>query len=118
MLAFYWLSLFVATHIPGRGGPGVRHLDKVAHFVAYLGLAFLLTWALNRRRSLRVSAAVVLAVAVCYAIVDESMQMLVPGRTADVWDALADVCGSLAGIGIFAFAAYAWPGRTAAMQRQ
>jgi VanZ family protein len=44
-------------------------------------------------------AALALAIAAAYGIFDELHQSFVPGRSADILDWFADVCGALIGIG-------------------
>lgn len=99
-LAVYWLSLLVATHIPGNIPslqPSIN--DKVAHFFTFalLGVLLTLTWAVPAGRlKLRhlLWAWLVLAI---YGVLDECTQPLV-SRGAEVWDWVADVTG--AGLGI------------------
>jgi VanZ family protein len=102
LLVIYWGLLFTGTHLPRVPMPPLgSHTDKVMHFTAFAGLAFLLAWALPARRSGRWrSNHVVLAavIAVLYAFFDEATQGLVPGRSPDWWDIAADVAGVAAGL--------------------
>ncbi|MCA9144676.1 MAG: VanZ family protein [Planctomycetaceae bacterium] len=101
-LGVYWLGIFIGTHIPmGVRGLG-RINDKVLHFGAYAGLAFLLAAALSTLRVRHGTLLLPLVVAAVYGCVDELSQMAVPGRQAEVADWAADVFG--AGVGVFAFA--------------
>jgi VanZ family protein len=101
----YWLAIFVATHIPGRAMHPVGHKDKVFHFAAFFGLSILLTWCVTRFHKLgAASYAVVVTAAAGYGILDELTQQFVPNRTCDIFDWLADVCGALAGAGLFLLA--------------
>ncbi len=74
--------------------------DKGVHFVEYslLGLllahAALRTW--PRHHPLRPSALAVL-IAVLFGLLDEIHQAMVPGRSSDAFDVLADGIGSFAG---------------------
>ena len=90
--------LFVTSSIPGRAlpSPGIPYLDKAVHAAAYLVLAWLLARALRARngRALAVAA----LVAALYGVSDEVHQRWTPGRDADVWDAVADAVGSVAGV--------------------
>jgi VanZ family protein len=102
LLVLYWAALFVATHVPVSGVKMGHNGDKVAHFCAYAGLTFLLAWVVyHRRRLTRRDWLVLLIVAAIYGGVDELFQKFVPGRTADVWDWLADVCGAVVGIAAY-----------------
>ena len=109
LLIVYWVTLFVATHIPMPDlGDLPPHSDKLMHFVAYGGLSFLLGlwWTASSRLTLR-TAIGVFAVTVVYAVVDELLQTI-PAlhRSGDPYDALADACGSV--LGLTALAAAQW----------
>ena len=101
--AGYWLVIFGGTHAPGNPLPGGGNRDKLAHFCAYVGLAFLLcgSGACFRRMG-RASYAAILGLTACYGIVDELTQLLVKNRTADPLDWLADMSGTIVGMLIFA----------------
>jgi VanZ family protein len=69
--------------------------DKVAHFVAFGVLAFLLAHSLGPwegKLTLREALFVTLMVAI-YGVFDESHQMFVPGRDPSLGDLAADVLG-------------------------
>jgi VanZ family protein len=94
--AGYWLVIFGGTHIPGNPLPGGGHRDKVAHFCAYAGLAFLLCGSVACFRRMRPGYyAAILGLIAVYGIVDELTQLLVPHRTADPLDWLADMSGAI-----------------------
>ncbi len=101
ILGVYWTAIFVGTHMPD----GVRVLgafdDKLLHFAAFAGLAFLLAATLAALRRRRGTAWLPWTIAAVYGCVDELSQMAVPGRHAGVDDWIADVLG--AGVGVFAF---------------
>jgi VanZ family protein len=97
LLALYWTTLFVATHLPRIRIPGGAS-DKLAHFMAFAGLAFLMAWCLSSWRPSWRAILTILAVVVAYAALDETTQMLVPTRQTDVVDWMADVMGGLAGL--------------------
>jgi VanZ family protein len=65
--------------------------DKLWHFIAYAALALLLWIATEGRRPIFV---VVLVCAL--GALDELRQAGIPGRSADAYDFLADVCAALA----------------------
>ena len=109
LLGAYWLALAVSTHTPIQGldFPQTPHSDKMMHFVAFAGLAFLLAWSLQRHiRSPLLHALCVLLIASGYSVVDEVTQGLVPGRVPDFWDAIADTIGAV--IGLFLFLLTNW----------
>jgi VanZ family protein len=97
----FWGALFVSTHIPL---PILDELpqnsDKVMHFTAYGGLAFLLgLWRGAFREMTFRDYAIIFAITAVYAIADELLQ-LIPAlhRSCDIMDALADWIGSLCGL--------------------
>ena len=92
-LALYTAGLVTGTHLPPEIGPEPLIPDKVIHFGAYLGLAWLLGLTLASRGR-RVWVAVPLLLV--FGAVDELTQIPV-GRTADVWDWLADAAGIMVG---------------------
>ena len=92
MLALYWCLLFISTHAPVPSGiPLQSGMDKVLHFGAYAGLAFLLV--LWRGPSRWVGCAVILLL---YSIADELLQIPV-GRSCELGDLIADWCGATFG---------------------
>jgi VanZ family protein len=97
ILGLYWTAIFWGTHTPGQFH-SVHAGDKVLHFGAFAGLAFLLSWCLAGFRPTRGAAVLMLSVAVVYGAVDELTQFFVPFRSPDVWDWAADVGGALAGL--------------------
>lgn len=104
-LAGYWAALFVSTHMPMPDlGDLPKNSDKIMHFVAYAGLSFLigLRWSFGRRLTMTLAARV-FAVTFAYAIIDELLQTIPAlNRTGDVYDVLADCCGSLIGLSLLA----------------
>ncbi|MEW5733610.1 MAG: VanZ family protein [Thermodesulfobacteriota bacterium] len=104
---FYLSSL--PNPLPVPLPPGV---DKIAHFGQYGLLGILLARAVHSRGSggffLRWLMAAALAAA--YGVSDEFHQYFVPGRNADVLDALADALGGAAGAWAWLAAVRARPG--------
>jgi VanZ family protein len=81
--------------------------DKLLHFGAYAGLAFLLAAALATLRVRHGTLLLPLTVAAAYGCVDELSQMAVPGRHAEVADWAADVFGAGAGVLTFSLVSLA-----------
>ena len=109
MLAVYWLGLVTGTHLPrlpqGVGG----YDDKTAHYLAYAGLAFLLSWSWSVRRPYFPKGLLfALGVAVLFGAVDELTQIPVPGRFGEPLDWLADSLGALSGICLFSCLYVMW----------
>lgn len=100
-----WMAvIFALSSIPSEvPSPGTRFLppDKIAHFVEYAVLGFLLYAAgrpyVVRTRGAWVLVGVSVGIAVLYGISDEFHQSFVSGRDADVGDLVADALGAVAG---------------------
>lgn len=106
LLAGYWISLLVATHLPKRvAGLPTNQADKLVHFVAYAVLAWLLAmaWQASVGRLNARHLKFVWLVVVLYGAVDEMTQPLV-GRTASLADWLADAAGAALALIIFQLA--------------
>jgi VanZ family protein len=73
-------------------------LDKVAHFLAYLVLGFLLTHAAVY---LRLPLLAAVALGWFYGALDEYHQSFVPGRDASFGDWVADAAGTVVGVVLF-----------------
>ena len=99
-VAIYMLAIFVVSAQPDPQVPdGVS--DKRLHAIAYAGLAILMFRALTRQRLASMTReAIVIAFILTtgYAATDEIHQWFVPGRTADVYDFLADMIGASVGL--------------------
>lgn len=97
LLVIYWAMLFTGTHLPGSSFRGFHFNDKVMHFGAFAGLAFLLAWALPKSIK-RINGLVIAAILIlAYAIFDEWTQGFVPNRSPDIHDFFADTLGMLTG---------------------
>ena len=83
--------------------PGLRHLplrDKGLHFVEYAVLGWLCAGASSRTWPSATSwrtASFAVFVAVLWGLSDEIHQALVPGRSAELADLVADALGALVG---------------------
>ena len=97
----YCLLIFVLSSMSrGVYMPSPFGVDKVAHFVEYGVLGFLLARLIANARSgfsrvFLLSLVVILAT--LYGICDEVHQAFVPGRNASPWDVAADGLGGLMG---------------------
>ncbi len=105
------LAIFVGSSIPGEHIPKLKILeyDKLLHMAEYCILGFLFARAL-RHSGLNIGFAkmVILAIIITafYGASDEFHQYFTPGRTADVFDFLADFVGANMGIFIFGIFTY------------
>jgi VanZ family protein len=100
--------IYSASSMSDPGTPPGGISDKAAHFLAYAGLGAALLRALAGGRSAamtprRIWLATILAV--LYGVSDEFHQTLVPGRSPEMLDVVADACGGLAGAAFLAAAA-------------
>jgi VanZ family protein len=83
---------------------GVEWNDKVLHAAEYFIFSILWCFALlySRPQALRMNRVwALVAGAALFAVSDELHQAFVPGRQADVFDLLADLCGISMGVFVF-----------------
>lgn len=87
----FWLSSQERLPMPSV----VAFQDKVLHFGAYFVMA-ILSWRALRHTGVQKSNLALLCLLFCslYGLSDEWHQSFVPGRTASVWDWLADSLGA------------------------
>jgi VanZ family protein len=96
----YLVLIFGLSTVPGdpRPRPDALRLDKPAHFLIYGGLAYV--FAFPRRRANEGAGSVLLRTLLVCAVVgcgEELYQGLVPRRTPEWGDILADLSGGLCG---------------------
>ena len=94
-LIFYVSSLQQAPLPPSLS-------DKVGHLIAYAALGVLVTRGVSGRLPMRITwraAALSLIVTITYGAGDELHQSFVPGRSADIYDLVADAAGGLLAVG-------------------
>jgi VanZ family protein len=111
-------TIFALSSFPGSTYPrtNVPQADKIVHFILYGTMGTLCARALLLRRKANPAPpaartrllvlATAVALATLYGVSDELHQLLVPGRSADWRDALADAVGALGG-GVLAL--LVWP---------
>lgn len=102
-LILYWLLIFVGTSLPSDNFSNVLEIgDKFKHFIAYFVLAILLGLNLHFQEKWRnISLKYItytLIVCITYGALDELHQMIVPNRSAEFLDWLADLFGSTTGV--------------------
>lgn len=102
-LILYWLLIFIGTSLPSDNLSTVLEVgDKVKHFIAYFVLAILLGLNFHfQERWQHISVKYLLyTLIVCatYGLLDELHQMIVPNRSAEFLDWLADLFGSTTGV--------------------
>lgn len=102
VLLVYWILIFTGTHLPGSELRSIQVQDKVLHFGAFAGLAFLLAWSLPRRIGGAIpGVAVAAAVALVYGAFDEWTQGFVARRVPSLGDLTADALGTVFGLVIY-----------------
>ena len=101
-LALIWVLLFILTSLPGSELPAIKVSDKVLHFISYevLGIFLYLTLVIQNQIKLMKTfpALSALMVAVVYGGFDEIHQSVIPGRSCDIYDWIADICGALCAV--------------------
>lgn len=78
------------------------HIDKVAHFVVYFILGYLITRLLCQGNIKKLSRGIIIwaiVIGSLYGISDEFHQYFVPGRSTDVFDWIADTFGVISAQG-------------------
>jgi VanZ family protein len=99
-----WMGvIYYLSSQPGRDVPMLfQGQDKLMHLVIFGILGFLLTGAVRAaRHGYRARPFwFVVALVMFYGIADEFHQLFVPGRSADIYDMLADSVGGLLGAGL------------------
>ncbi|QDU17265.1 VanZ like family protein [Gimesia maris] len=103
-LILYWIILFTATHVPLKKGTIPQGTDVPLHFIAYAGLAFLLTWWLSLKWDrLTIKRLILIFAGVSlFGVIDELLQGIpVLQREPSIKDWIADTTGALLGIVLF-----------------
>jgi len=99
-----WMGvIYYLSSQPGRDMPMLfPGQDKLMHLVIFGILGFLTTGAVRAaRQGYRARPFwIVVALVTLYGIADELHQLFVPGRSADIFDVLADSVGGLLGAGL------------------
>ena len=107
ILVIVWAALiFVLSSIPGSGYPShPEPLNVVAHFLLYLILSILLTWALSfSKMSFWKVALIAIVITSLYGASDEFHQLFVLNRSSDPFDWVVDtVAGIVGSIGTILF---------------
>ena len=111
-LLYYWLPVFIycllifiqSSFPTPEQIPDWSYLDKLLHFFAYavLGALFMRAFdALHRKEKLNQIMLLSILCSSLYGISDELHQYFIPFRHADLFDAFADVVGSVWGVYIY-----------------
>jgi hypothetical protein len=96
------IGLMISLLVESSGPPlaiigKVQNMDKLAHFLAFSGLGLLVCALYLKLGSVQAISllSMPLLIVSLFGIIEESYQMLIPGRQPDIFDLLADICGAL-----------------------
>jgi VanZ family protein len=89
-------TIAVLSLVPGSVRPHVVDTGQVEHFVAYAGTAIFLAAGYSKKKQLFW----ILILLPVYAACMETLQIFVPGRTAQSIDAVVGAVGAWSGIGL------------------
>ncbi len=87
------LAIFTVSLLPGKTLPPNLIWDKAGHFIAYCGLAAICRFASNKRANWQLLIAVIL-----FSFAIELLQQLIPNRSFEWFDLLANSLGAVAGV--------------------
>ncbi len=100
-LIIHWVSILILTSLPSDQLPSVEVGDKINHFLAFFVLGFFLNLTLKYQKRFPFLKKNILLttiiIAAAYGLLDELHQLFVPGRSAEVFDWIADFIGGIAG---------------------
>jgi VanZ family protein len=100
-LIIHWVTIFILTSLPSDKLPSVEVSDKINHFLAFFVLGFFLNLTLKYQTKFpelkKNILLITVIIAAGYGLLDELHQLLVPGRSAEVLDWIADFIGAFSG---------------------
>ncbi len=107
--AVVWSGIiFIVCLLPGSSLPKDPfleqiHFDKIVHFSVYLVLFFLLTYGLKQNFQWKKQISIAALICISQGIIIEFLQgsALVKGRSFELLDIVANVCGVIAGILVY-----------------
>lgn len=103
-LVIHWITIIILTSLPSESLPSVSLGDKYEHFLAFFVLGFLLylNFLYQNKFDLLRNYPFILSIIITslYGAFDELHQLLIPGRSAEFMDWLADFIGAVAGISV------------------
>ncbi len=106
-LIIHWIAVLILTSLPSESLPSVSLGDKYEHFLAFFVLGFFLylnSLYQNKFELLKEYPFVLsLLIASLYGVFDELHQLLIPGRSAEFLDWLADFIGAFVGVSVASF---------------
>jgi VanZ family protein len=101
-LIIYWLTIFILTSLPSELMPKVSVGDKLEHFLAFLALGFLIYLNIFYQYKITFKNLSPLLFSIIiisfYGALNELSQLLIPGRSAEILDWIADFFGGVVGV--------------------
>lgn len=99
----YGLFVLVLSLLPFRSAPGssffdIPYSDKVAHFVLYGILAFIMILETHHKYLTIIEYVIIISVCLLFGGIIELLQMTLPQRSGEIWDLIANLSGSLTAI--------------------
>ena len=95
----FWIVLALLLFLTLTPQPpkpiSLRHIDKAYHFFAFFGFAFIFRIGFRRWRTSHI-----LWISIFVGVGIEAAQFYIPGRGMSIADAVADILGAIAGVGI------------------
>ncbi|MBE0572716.1 MAG: VanZ family protein [Ignavibacteriaceae bacterium] len=106
-LILYGIILFILTILPGDGAVKSNSPDKFYHFAAYGLFSFILYFTLFFQNKIlllkKYTAAFTILFASLFGVLNEFNQIFIPGRSANIYDVIANFIGSLVTVLIIKF---------------
>lgn len=102
---FIWgLIIFIVSSIPSDKIPNIQifGIDKIVHIFAFFVFGYLVFRSINYSKGVNYSfkkiATYVIIIVAIFGVIDELYQGLIPGRTTDFFDFVADLIGGILSI--------------------
>lgn len=98
------LGIFLFSSVPyeGSGGsPGISYIPIIYHILAFALFSFFLGNSLTDKKQTKTQVALVVAISLVYAILDEVHQIFVTGRHATTFDIMLDSAGIILGTSLY-----------------
>lgn len=103
LLILATLTTLFFTMLPAEqlGESNLYNYDKIGHFLIFFGWTLLYGLFMFTRKQTETKLILIFLTGAFFGISIEFLQEILPiGRTMDAYDALVDICGSIAAIGI------------------
>jgi VanZ family protein len=108
-ILIFVVSSFSLDKIPART---ILTFDKLIHFVVYAFYTFSVAMAFSTSKSKKLKSnlfLIALFIGLAYGALDEIHQLFVGGRSASIYDWIADALGSLVGVYLYSkLSKYQW----------